>query len=124
MNAIVAGKTDTGEKFVAKAIYELTSSITIFEIPSGSNAIKIVSKFFPEFFTIIIFDLSKIGDDKAYLDLGSASIATSNLYSTSWVYVPFSYYKSDGKLHINPSLNGSTVESNTFISRIEIGTLK
>lgn len=124
MDAIVAGKVETGEKFVAKAIYELTSNITIFEIPSGSNAIKITSKFFPEFFTIVIFDLSKISDDKTYLTLGSVGIATSNLYSTSWVYVPLTYYKSDGKLHINPSLNGSTISSNTFISRIEIGTLE
>ena len=46
MDAIVSGKVETGEKFVAKAIYELTSNITIFEIPSGSNAIKITSNFF------------------------------------------------------------------------------
>lgn len=124
MDAIVSGKVETGEKFVAKAIYELTSNITIFEIPSGSNAIKITSKFFPEFSTIVIFDLSKISDDKTYLTLGSVEIATSNLYSTSWVYVPLTYYKSDGKLHINPSLSGSTISSNTFISRIEIGTLE
>ena len=124
MDAIVSGKVEIGEKFVAKAIYELTSNITIFEIPSGSNAIKITSNFFPEFSTIVIFDLSKIRADKTYLTLGSAYIATSNLYSSTWVYVPLTYYKSDGKLHINPSLNGRTVESNTYISRIEIGTLE
>ena len=123
MDAIVAGKVETGEKFVAKAIYELTSNITIFEMPSGSNAIKITSKFFPEFSTIVIFDLSKISDDKTFLTLGNVGIATKNLYST-WVYVSLTYYKTDGKLHINPSLNGSTISSNTFISRIEIGTLE
>lgn len=124
MDAIVAGKVETSDKFVAKATYELTSDITVFEIPSGSNAIKIVSKFFPEFCTVVVFDLSKISADKTYLTLGSAYITTSNLYSSTWVYVPLTYYKSDGKLHINPSLSGRTVESNVYISRIEIGTLE
>lgn len=124
MDAIVAGKVETGEKFVAKARYDLTSNITVFEIPSESNAIKITSKFFPAFSTIVIFDLSQIDTSETYLTLGSAYIATSNLYSSTWVYVPLTYYKSDAQLYINPSLNGRTVNSNTYISRIEIGTLE
>lgn len=124
MDAIVAGKAEQSEKFVAKTVYELTSDVTTFEMPSESNAIKLVSRFFPNFFSIIAFDLSQIISSKTYLSLGNASIVANNLYSSTWVYVPLTYYNTDQKLHINPSLGGRTVESNTYISRIEIGTLE
>lgn len=124
MDAIVSGKVEIGEKFVAKAIYKLTSNITCFEIPSGSNAIKLTSRFVPKFFTIVAFDLSKVSDNKTYLPIGSANIVPSSVYDSIWVNVSIIYDKMDEKIHINPSFYGKTEEPQTFISRIEIGTLE